>query len=66
MQSRISHVSLNRLRKRKRLLVFIRGYVNYVKKMNVTLSKEQRLYQHTNVFVVMDCPANKEQIKIID
>ena len=36
------------------------------KKMNVTLSKEQRLYQHTNVFVVMDCPANKEQIKIID
>lgn len=67
MQSRISHVSLNRLRKRERLLVFIRGFVNYVKKkMNVTLSKEQRLYQHANVFVVMDCPANKEQIKIID
>ena len=36
------------------------------KKMNVPLSKEQRLYQHANVFVVMDCPANKEQIKIID
>ena len=34
--------------------------------MNVTLTKEQRLYQHANVFVVMDCPANKEQIKIID
>ena len=34
--------------------------------MNVTLSKEQRLYQDANVFVVMDCPANKEQIKIID
>ena len=34
--------------------------------MNVTLSKEQRLYQHANVFVVMDYPANKEQIKIID
>ena len=34
--------------------------------MNVKLSKEQRLYQHANIFVLMDCPPNKEQIKITD
>ena len=36
------------------------------KKMNVYLSKEQRLYQHANIFVLMDCPPNKEQIKNIE
>jgi len=50
------------------MTVFIQGYVNYVKKkkVNVKLSKEQRLYQHANIFVLMDCPPNKEQIKLID
>lgn len=36
------------------------------KKMNVYLSKEQRLNQHANIFVLMDCPPSKEQIKNID
>lgn len=48
-----------------------RGFCIYtrlcnVKKLNVKLSKEQRLYQHANIFVLMDYPPNKEQIKIID